>query len=92
MAEAEPTTGFEAIIEGIVRRVLREEINGNGHNRDSLLTAGELALYLRVPKSWVETQSRQGSIPTRRLGHYIRFDLKEVLEVTAPKKKNVDTP
>lgn len=92
MSEAEAKTGLEAILEGIVRRVVREEINGNGHNRDSLLTAGELALHLRVPKSWVETQSRMGTIPTRRLGHYVRFDLKEVLEVTAPKKKNMDTP
>lgn len=34
---------------------------------------------LKVPISWVYEQSRQGNIPTHRIGRYIRFDLREVL-------------
>ena len=39
----------------------------------------------KVPVSWVYEQSRQGNIPTYRLGRYIRFDL---LEVIQSQKKN----
>jgi excisionase family DNA binding protein len=44
-----------------------------------------LAALLKVPLSWVYEQSRQGNIPTHRLGRYIRFDLQEVL---ASRKKS----
>ena len=63
------------------RRIIREEIaaaaNGNGHE---LLTPEGLAERMKLPVSWVYEQSRQGSIPTHRLGRYIRFDLREVIE------------
>jgi excisionase family DNA binding protein len=38
-----------------------------------LLTAGEVAELLGVPKSWVYEQSRKGTIPTVTLGHYRRY-------------------
>ena len=65
-----------------IRQIVREEIkaasNGNGHTAE-LLTPEDLADRLKVPLSWVYEQSRQGKIPTHRLGRYIRFDLQEVL-------------
>ncbi len=72
----------DAFLEAI-RHVVREEIHAlkgglNGQN-GSLLTPEELADRLKVPISWVYEQSRQGNIPTHRLGRYIRFDLHEVL-------------
>jgi len=76
---------FDLLVEQI-RAVVREEIkaaNGNG-NKD-LLEPEELAARLKVPLSWVYEQSRQGNIPTHRLGRYIRFDLTEVIE--SQKKK-----
>jgi len=39
----------------------------------SLLTAGEVADLLGVPKSWVYEQSRRGRIPTVTLGRYRRY-------------------
>ncbi len=39
----------------------------------SLLTAGEVAELLGVPKSWVYEQSRAGRIPTVSLGRYRRY-------------------
>jgi len=38
-----------------------------------LLTAGEVAELLGVPKSWVYEQSRAGRIPTVTLGRYRRY-------------------
>jgi excisionase family DNA binding protein len=68
-----------------IREAVRAEIqaalghNGNGHKGPDLLTPEQLADRLKVPLSWVYEQSRQGKIPTHRLGRYIRFDLAEVL-------------
>ena len=39
----------------------------------SLLTAGEVAEILGVPRSWVYEQSRAGRIPTVTLGRYRRY-------------------
>jgi excisionase family DNA binding protein len=43
-----------------------------------LLDATVIAEMLAVPKSWVLEQARQGHIPHRRLGRYVRFDPDEV--------------
>ncbi|MDI6711606.1 MAG: helix-turn-helix domain-containing protein [Anaerosomatales bacterium] len=45
-----------------------------------LVDAEEAARILRVPKSWVYKMAREGRIPCRRLGKYVRFDLRELLE------------
>ena len=37
------------------------------------MSADEVAELLGVPKSWVYEQSRQGRIPTVRLGRYRRY-------------------
>ncbi len=65
-----------------LRTLIREEVqaaNQNGHGESKLLTPEELADRLQVPVSWVYEQSRQGNIPTHRLGRYIRFDFHEIL-------------
>jgi hypothetical protein len=86
MDDSAPKSALEAILEDIVRRVVREEIavmkNGD---TPTLLDPGELADKMKVPVSWVYEQSRLGKIPTHRLGKYLRFDLHEVL---LSRKKN----
>jgi excisionase family DNA binding protein len=81
------TNPFDPFFEKI-REIVREEIkaasNGNG-NTAELLTPEDLADRLKVPLSWVYEQSRQGNIPTHRIGRYIRFDLHEV--ITSQKKR-----
>ena len=76
-----PTLLGEALLQTI-REAVREEFQAlmgqNGHQAN-LLTAEQLAERLKVPLTWVYEQSRQGNIPTNRLGRYIRFDLREVL-------------
>jgi len=64
-----------------VRQTVTEVLQaaGNEHSTTELLTTDELAAKLKVPRSWVYEQSRQGKIPTHRLGRYIRFDLTQVL-------------
>jgi excisionase family DNA binding protein len=65
-----------------IREIVREEIraagNGNGHGAE-LFTPEELAERMKLPVSWVYEQSRQGNIPTHRIGRYLRFSLVEVL-------------
>lgn len=70
-----------------IREAVKEAIREVGENgqQHGLLDPDELAAKLKVPVSWVYEQSRQGNIPTHRLGRYIRFDLAEVL---ASQKKN----
>jgi excisionase family DNA binding protein len=71
-------------IKDAVKEALHEAAAANGHSIE-LLSAEELAARLKVPLSWVYEQSRQGNIPTHRLGRYIRFDLQEVIN---SRKKN----
>jgi len=81
MNEAGKVLG-DAFVEAIrqaVREEIREAMGQNGHGDCILLTPEELAERLKVPISWVYEQSRQGNIPTHRIGRYIRFNLHEVL-------------
>ncbi len=71
---------FRTELREIVLEAVREAMNGEGKGQSNLLTSEELADRLKVPLTWVYEQSRQGKIPTHRLGRYIRFDLHEVLE------------
>ncbi len=80
---SETITPLESALEELLRRIIRQEIQGlkgelNGQGE--LLTAEKLAERLKVPVSWVYEQSRQGNIPTHRLGRYIRFDPRAVIE------------
>jgi hypothetical protein len=78
---------FDILVEQF-RAVVREEIQSalNGNNgQQALLTPEALARQLSVPVTWVYEQSRQGNIPTHRIGCYLRFDVLEVLE--AQKKR-----
>jgi len=70
-----------ASIESWFRGLIREEVqtSQNGHGESKLLTPEELSERLQVPRSWVYEQSRQGNIPTHKLGRYSRFILAEVL-------------
>lgn len=44
-----------------------------------LLTAGDVAQLLGVPRTWVYEQTRQGRIPHLRLGRYRRYKLESVM-------------
>jgi excisionase family DNA binding protein len=86
----EPSNPFAPFFDE-VRRIVREEIkagtNANGY-ASPLLTPEQLSETLSVPVSWVYEQSRQGNIPTHRIGKYIRFNLAEVVE----SQKRLNTP
>jgi len=80
------TTSLEAILADVVRAVIRQELTAVANaSKAELLTPEELAERLKVPESWVYEQSRMNKIPTHRMGRYIRFDLREVIE---SQKKN----
>jgi excisionase family DNA binding protein len=46
----------------------------------TLMTAGQVAALLGVPKSWVYEQSRRGRIPTVTLGRYRRYRAEAIAE------------
>jgi excisionase family DNA binding protein len=60
-----------------IRAIIREEIK---QTEERLLDPEELAERLNVPLSWVYESSRQGRIPTVRIGRYVRFKLSDVLK------------
>ncbi len=64
-----------------LRALVRDEIEAamRQNGKDKLLTPEELADRFKVPLSWIYEQSRQGNIPTHRIGRYIRFNFLEVL-------------
>ncbi len=69
-----------------LRALVRDEIKQASTSKtDKLLTPEQLAEALEVPLSWVYESSRVGRIPVRKVGHYNRYDLAEVL---AALKKN----
>lgn len=47
-----------------------------------LLTVDEIAMVLKVPKSWVYQRTRRGqdAIPHIKVGGYLRFEKDKVLE------------
>jgi excisionase family DNA binding protein len=73
-----------AQIEEIVCRAVQSAL-ARDTDPGRLLAPEELAERLKVPVSWVYEQSRQGNIPTVRVGRYIRFRLQEVID---SQKKN----
>jgi excisionase family DNA binding protein len=66
-------------IDEIVQRAVQSAL-GQGIHPPPLLTPDELAAELKVPVSWVYEKSRQGEIPTHRIGRYPRFRLEEVVQ------------
>ena len=50
---------------------------------DELLTADEVARLLGVTPEWVYSRSRQHRIPTVRLGRYVRYRRRAILEWVA---------
>jgi excisionase family DNA binding protein len=44
-----------------------------------LVDAQQAAKLLGVPHTWLLAQARQRRIPHHRLGHYVRFDIDELI-------------
>jgi hypothetical protein len=44
----------------------------------ALLSSQQMQDATGVPKTWFERQARERRIPFRKLGRYVRFDLREV--------------
>lgn len=55
-----------------------------------LVDADQLEERTRIPASWWMTQARERRIPFRKLGRYVRFDLAEVMECDAYRRRAVD--
>ena len=59
-----------------------------GKNAESaLLSAPQVAKLFDVPESWVREQARLGTLPSIRLGHYVRFKAEEIQRFVAERAK-----
>ncbi len=63
--------------------VVTEELDQALGDPFEMLTAGEVATWLRVTKDWVYTQTRAGRIPHVSLGRYVRYRRSAVAEWVA---------
>jgi|WetSurMetagenome_2_1015567.scaffolds.fasta_scaffold1652904_1 excisionase family DNA binding protein len=57
-----------------------------------LLTVGQMAKLLQVPKSWLYSKARfrgPGAMPRVRVGRYLRFNLRSVMEWLRDKQEGV---
>lgn len=59
---------------------------------DRLLTAPEVAEILAVPTRWVREHTRTGSIPSVRLGRYVRYRRGEIEEWIAEQSSGGKRP
>jgi len=96
---SESGTTLENAIEGLLRRIVKEEIQAamgqNGHTSPTpqsptLLTVKELATSLKVKNSHIYdlTRNKKDPIPHVRIGRYPRFELSKVLTWLEEKKKH----
>lgn len=74
-----------------IRRIVREEIVASSANKDgrdspTLLSAEQAARKFSVPKSWILESARKGEIPCVKLGHYVRFEEKDLAEFVRQRK------
>ena len=58
----------------------------------NFVTAQEIAERLNVPLTWVYERTRNGKIPHRKMGKYLRYDLAEVLGCFPTQTKQTDSP
>lgn len=45
----------------------------------ALVDANRAAELMQVPPSWLLSQARAGQVPHHKLGHYVRFDIDELV-------------
>jgi excisionase family DNA binding protein len=60
-------------------------VRSTQHQRDGLWDANDVALYLKVSRSWVYHRAEAGQLPHLRIGGLLRFD-PEAVRVFAKKK------
>jgi excisionase family DNA binding protein len=54
-----------------------------------LLTPEQCAAFLQIEVNTLYVMKSRGRIPYRRVGHLLRFDLREIVEWTKPKEKEL---
>jgi hypothetical protein len=55
-----------------------------------LVDADELEERTGIPASWWMTQARERRLPFRKIGRYVRFDVAEIMECDAYRRRTLD--
>jgi excisionase family DNA binding protein len=56
---------------------------------DKLLTPEQCAAFLQIEVNTLYVMKSRGRIPYRKVGHLLRFDLREIVEWTRPREKEL---
>ena len=56
-------------------------------SESALLSASEFSKLFDIPKSWAREQARLGTLPSIRLGHYVRLKAEEIQRVVNARNK-----
>jgi len=73
-----------------VTSMMNQSQSGNGKEEKTLVTVGELAKILDVPKSWIYSRTQLGpeAIPHIKVGKYLRFNPQDVIEFFKTKSRS----
>ena len=83
LAAAFASPEVQEVLETLVRRVVREELQASPV-LDELLDAGQAAELLKMSKAAVQKAAQRGGLPVVRHGRRIRFRRRDLLAVKGP--------
>lgn len=87
-----PGLGTLALPRDVFERhlVRHEQVQSTPAAAAELLDADQLEERTGIPASWWMTQARERRVPFHKFGRYVRFDLAEVMECDAYRRRAVD--
>jgi excisionase family DNA binding protein len=74
----DPLAGLRESLEPWLREILREELKQEAPLPKLLYSTEEAAQILGVPKTWLGSAARTGVVPSVRVGHYVRFAIRDL--------------
>ncbi len=86
----DPLAGLRESLEPWLRAILREELTKQEPLPKLLYSTKEAAEVLSVPETWLASAARSGLVPSVRVGHYVRFAMRDLEAFIAQNKEPVD--
>ena len=74
----DPLAVLRESLEPWLRAILREELAKQEPLPKLLYSTKEAAEILGVPETWLASAARTGLVPSVRVGHYVRFDMRDL--------------
>ena len=85
---ASRTATLKTLEGALLALILGEHLaDSDPKNGGGLLSAPQVAELFDVPESWVRERARLGTLPSIRLGHYVRFKSEEIQRFLSERAK-----